>query len=81
MPIEYDPTFATFDPKDCGRPMVEAVEALADAMGRPFDSFVGQSVADVSALASETYGQDLPEFWRVWQEWHAPQPRPEMGDL
>lgn len=80
MPIEYDPSIATFDPKDCGRPMIEAVEKLAEVVGRPFDSFVGQPLTEVAGAADEAYDK-LPEFWRVWKEWHAPQPRPEMGDL
>lgn len=61
--------------------MVEAVEQLAETVGRPFDSFVGLSLTEVADQASETYGQKLPDFWRVWQEWHVPQARPEMGDL
>ena len=81
MPAEYNPNYEVFDLKDCGRPMVEAVKLLADNVGEPFDSFVGRSLADVAQLAFDTYGSELPEFWRVWKEWHAPQPRPEMGDL
>ncbi len=81
MPIEYDPSFSTFDPKDCGQPMIDAVQKLADFVERPFDSFVGKTLSEVSDQATEAYGESLPDFWIVWQEWHAPQPKPDMGDL
>ncbi len=80
MPIEYDPSFATFDPKDCGKPMVAAVKDLAEQTGEHLESFYGRPLLEIANLADEIY-DELPEFWRVWKDWHAPQPRPEMGDL
>lgn len=80
MPAEYNPSFADYDPKDCGQAMVNAVEALAEVTGAIPSEFIGRSYQSLFNLAEETY-EELPEFWRVWKEWHAPQPKPEMGDL
>ena len=80
MPTEYNPSFADYDPKDCGKPMIQAVEELAEITGASASDFVGRSYQSLFNLAEETY-EELPEFWRVWKEWHAPQPKPEMGDL
>lgn len=79
--MNYDPSFETFNPAECGQPMVEAVQALAERLERPFDSFVGTSLTELAAEAEAAYWDGLPEFWRIWKEWHAPQPPPEMGDL
>ncbi len=80
MPAEYNPSFADYDPKDCGKAMIQAVEELAEATGANASEFVGRSYQSLFNLAEETY-EELPEFWRVWKDWHAPQPKPEMGDL
>ena len=44
------------------------------------EGFYGRPLLEIANLADETY-DELPEFWRVWKDWHKPQPRPEMGDL
>ena len=80
MPAEYNPSFAEYDPIDCGRPMIEAVAELARLTGEDPNDFVGRSLMQIFNLAEEHY-DELPDFWRVWKEWHAPQPPPEMGDL
>ena len=38
------------------------------------------SFAEIFKLADATY-TELPQFWRVWKDWHAPRSLPEMGDL
>jgi hypothetical protein len=80
MPQDYNPSLVPFDPKECGAPMIEAVKQLADVTGQNVASFHGRTLTEIFQLADDTY-DELPEFWRVWKEWHAPQPRPEMGDL
>lgn len=80
MPAEYNPSFTDYDPKDCGQPMVDAVKALAELRDEDASEYVGRSLQQIFNLAEETY-EDLPDFWKVWKEWHAPQPRPDMGDL
>ena len=80
MPAEYNTSFAEYDPKDCGKPMIDAVAELASRTGEDPKDFIGRSMQQIFNLAEETY-DELPEFWRIWKEWHAPQPKPEMGDL
>ena len=81
MNPDYDPQFATFDPKDCGQAMVQAVEQLAERTGRSFQEFVHIPLEELGRQVEDYYGDDLPEFWRIWKDWHSPQPPPEMGDL
>ena len=80
MPYQYDPSAETFDPRECARAMCAAVEQLAADSGQSFESFTGRSLTEIAQLANATY-DELPEFWKVWTSWHAPQPKPEMGDL
>ena len=49
-------------------------------LGEDPKDFIGRSLMQVFNIAEETY-DELPEFWRIWKEWHAPQPRTDMGDL
>ena len=80
MAQDYNPSLVPFDPKECGTPMVKAVDELATATGRASADFVGWTLMEIFQLADDTY-DELPEFWEVWKDWHAPQPKPEMGDL
>lgn len=80
MPQDYNPSTALYDPRDCGKPMIDAVADLAAKTGREPKSFHGTTLTEIYTLAEETY-DDLPDFWKVWHEWHAPQPEPKMGDL
>ena len=80
MPVEYNPNDEIFDPRDSGAALLAAVRDLADRCGITTDDLAGKPLAEVARLASQTYDQ-LPEFWRVWQQWHAPQEPPDMGDL
>lgn len=80
MPAEYDPTREVFDPQTSATPLIEAVRKLAEDSGESFASFTGRSFDELGHLADIAY-DELPEFWRIWKDWHAPQPRPTMGDL
>jgi hypothetical protein len=80
MPESYDPSAEIYQPEECAAPLRQAVEQLARDTGQPLDSFPGRSFTEIGQLADATY-DDLPEFWQVWKSWHAPQPKPEMGDL
>ncbi|MCA9241864.1 MAG: hypothetical protein KDA37_16755 [Planctomycetales bacterium] len=79
-PSEYDASAEFFTPQESAAPMVEAVRQMAADRGEAFETFVGKSYGELGAIAEETY-DELPEFWRVWKDWHTPQPRPHMGDL
>jgi hypothetical protein len=80
MADSYDPSTETFDPEQCAAPLREAVEQLARDANQPPDSLQGRSLTEIAQLADATY-DELPDFWKVWKSWHAPQPKPEMGDL
>lgn len=80
MPEEYDPAHELYNPDESAAALRDAVADLAQATGRSPESFTGMSLAEIAALADATYDQ-LPQFWKVWQDWHAPQPPPQMGDL
>ena len=80
MPAEYHPTFVAYHPKECGQPLVEAVAELAAKTGQDPKDFIGRSLQQIFNEADATY-DELPEFWRIWKDWHAPQPRLELGDL
>lgn len=80
MPQDYDPAVAIYVPQECGRPMLDAVAELAMKTGQDPADFNGRTMSEIFQLAEELY-EELPDFWRIWKEWHAPQPRPKMGDL
>ena len=80
MQQDYNPSFVPYEPAECGQAMNDAIAELARDTGDDVSAFVGRSLAEIFQLVDETYAE-LPDFWRVWEQWHAPQPRPEMGDL
>lgn len=71
-----------FNPRAASPALKKAVADLADRTGRPESDFVGIRLGDAFALARQTYGDDLPEFWVVWQSWNdaSDDPAP-WGDL
>lgn len=52
---------------------VDADQAVSDMEGRPLE--------EIFVLACATYGDQLPEFWRVWKDWHDNDQVQDMGDL
>jgi len=80
MQQDYNPSQATYEPKECGQTMIDAVAELAAKTGEDVASFQGRTMTEIFQLADASY-DELPEFWRVWSEWHAPQPKPNTGDL
>lgn len=64
-----------------GTPLMRAVEQLEKDSGRSIESMELLSRLELGELAETTYGAELPEFWRVWLDWHRPQPLPPTGDL
>ena len=80
MPTDYDPTTEYYDPQDSAAAMRAAIADLAAVSGQPLATFAGRSFAEIGQLAIDTY-VELPDFWRIWQQWHMPQPKADMGDL
>jgi len=71
-----------FNRKSAAPALIAAMQNLADLSGRTLDSMDQMRLGDAFDLAVELYGDDLPEYWRIWNDWNtAPdEPRP-MGDL
>jgi hypothetical protein len=71
-----------FNRKSAAPALITAMQDLADRSGRTLDSLDQMRLGDAFDLAVELYGNDLPEYWRIWNDWNtAPdEPRP-MGDL
>jgi hypothetical protein len=71
-----------FNRKSAAPVLITAMQNLADRSGRTLDSMDQMRLGDAFDLAVELYGDDLPEYWRIWNDWNtAPdEPRP-MGDL
>ena len=64
-----------------GTPLGAAVEELALKSGRELDQLEWLTMPQILELAQETYGEALPEFWRIWADWHRPDEQQPMGDL
>jgi hypothetical protein len=71
-----------FNRKSAAPVLIAAMQDLADRSGRTLDSMDQMRLGDAFDLAVELYGNNLPEYWRIWNDWNtAPdEPRP-MGDL
>lgn len=80
MQPSYNPSVETYQPKECGQAMITAVQELADKVGEDVATFQGRTFTAIIELVEKTY-DELPEFWRVWKQWHAPQPHQDMGEL
>jgi len=59
----------------------QAVEQLAQDSEHSLSQLEGMKLGDVFALACATYGDSLPEFWRVWKDWHENDQVQDMGEL
>ena len=71
----------TFDRRTAAHPHLRAVEQLAEDTGRTMDDMERLTSTQLFELARQQYGAALPEFWRVWQDWHGDDPVQPMGDL
>ena len=58
-----------------------SVEQLAQDSQRSLSEMEGLKLGDIFALACSTYGDQLPEFWRVWKDWQENDQVQDMGDL
>lgn len=71
-----------FNPKSAAPALVRAMQDLARQSGRRIEEMDQMRLGDAYQLAVEVYGDNLPEYWSVWNSWNilpdTPQP---MGDL
>lgn len=63
------------------RPLVEAVTAFCESSGRNLEDMEQMTPHEIYELAAAHYAGQLPEFWRVWQDWHESDDVQPMGDL
>jgi hypothetical protein len=62
--------------------LVQAMQDLAERTGRTTAEFEGTTLGEAYSLAVSAYGANLPDFWRIWNDWNtAPDELPEMGEL
>ena len=71
-----------FDPKSASLALKKAVAELAEVAHRPVTELVGERLGDLFELAVETHGDQLPDFWKVWNSWNQASDTPApWGDL
>ena len=72
-----------FHSNSASQALLKAMRELAEATHRTVKELEGISLGAAFDLAVETHGDELPDFWRVWNEWSIAldEPAAEMGDL
>lgn len=80
---ESDPGTHRFNPKTASPALKAALADLARETERPGSDFDGMALGPLYELAATTYGDELPNFWMIWQQWNiaSKEPPAEMGDL
>ena len=61
--------------------MQRAVVELGERIGVTEAEFATWKMEDILRQAEESYGQELPEFWRTWRDWTKSDRAQPMGDL
>ena len=72
-----------FHSQSASQALLKAMRELAEATGRIPKEMEGMSLGAAFDLAVETHGDELPDFWVVWNDWNLSldDPPAEMGDL
>lgn len=72
-----------FHSQSASQALLKAMRELAEARQSPLKEFEGITLGAAFDLAVETYGDDLPPFWVIWNDWSLALEAPpaEMGDL
>jgi hypothetical protein len=80
---DSDPGEHRFNPRTAAAALKTAMADLARQSGRRDAELDGMTMGDAYDLACESYGDDLPAYWKNWQTWNVAsrQPPAEMGDL
>lgn len=61
--------------------MRAAVEALSTEIGKPIAEMEQLTMGEISHLAEDHYGDELPFFWQNWIDWCRPEGPQPMGEL
>ncbi len=72
-----------FHSQSASMALVKAMRELAVATERNPKELEGITLGAAFDLAVETHGDELPEFWVIWNEWNLAleDPPAAMGDL
>ncbi len=72
-----------FHMNSASQALLKAMKDLAESTGRTIKDLEGITLGAAFDLAVETHGDELPDFWTVWNEWSLAldEPPAEMGDL
>jgi len=70
-----------FSIADAPEAMLTAVRELALAMERSMEEMELYNMGQIFEFAVDHYGGALPDFWRVWKDWHESDEIQPMGDL
>ncbi len=71
-----------FNPKSASPALKTAIAELAAKTGKEEAEFVGIRLGDAYELAVKSWGNDLPDFWKVWNSWNVASDDPKpWGDL
>ena len=72
-----------FHSNSASQALLESMRELAEATHRTLKDLEGITLGAAFDLAVETHGDELPEFWTIWNEWSISldEPPGEMGDL
>lgn len=72
-----------FQASSASQALLKAMSELAAATGRTLKDLEGITLGAAFDMAVETHGDELPEFWVIWNEWNLAleEPPAEMGDL
>lgn len=72
-----------FHSHSASQALLKAMRELAEATGRALKDLEGITLGAAFDLAVETHGDQLPDFWVIWNDWNLSleDPPREMGDL
>ena len=71
-----------FNRKSAAPVLIQAMQELAERSGRTLEDMDQMRLGDAYDLAVAVYGENLPEYWRVWNSWNIlPDTPAPMGDL
>jgi hypothetical protein len=81
--LDSSPGDHVYNPRTASPALKAAIADLAERTSRPAGELAGITLGEAFELAQDTYGDDLPEFWRIWQSWNVAsfEPPAAMGDL
>jgi hypothetical protein len=68
--------------KTASRALLKAMDELGLQADKSSEELEGITLGQAYELAVAVYGENLPDFWRIWNEWNEADDNPApMGDL